>query len=259
MVKKVINGSDEGIYEYIKDIKSTQHLTQEEEIEIAKRIQKGDEDAINELVEANLKFVITVAKDYQYYGIPLIDLISEGNYGLVVAAKRFDYTKGFKFISYAVWWIKQAILQSLNDNSRTIRLPVNVVTKISEINKEIEKFESKFDREPSHDEVERIYYPSCTSINEYINDDGDEMGDVLCDDNIELPDELLMGNVDLREKINNLLCCLDEREKYIIECYYGLNGDSMTLEMIGDELGLTKERIRQIKDKSIRKLRHNLY
>ncbi len=152
--RRYINTKEDSMSKYLKDVRKSEQITPQQEIEIAKRIADGDEKAIDELVMANLRFVISIAKDYQNQGISLADLISEGNYGLITAAKRFDHTKGFKFISYAVWWIKQAILQCLNDNSRMVRIPANMVNKLSKIKKEIERFEKEFERSPTSDEVE---------------------------------------------------------------------------------------------------------
>ena len=208
--------------------------------------------------------VISIAKEYQNQGLALSDLISEGNYGLVKAATRFDHTRGFRFISYAVWWIKQSIIQSLNENARLVRLPANVINKLSNLRKEIEKFEFQNEREPIYGEIldenneplDLQLYPRCASLNDIINDDGDEMIDVV---HIKENDVDFVVDERLRKKIESVLSVLDERERHIIECYYGINTDfeSMTLEAIGEKYLLTKERIRQIKEKAIRKLRHN--
>ncbi len=267
MSKNFTNYSaDETINRYFKDVKKSEGLSIEKEKELAKRIQEGDNKAIDELVEANLKFVVTIAKEFQGQGLPLADLISEGNYGLVKAATRFDYKRGFRFISYAVWWVKQSIIQSLNDNARVVRLPANVINKISKLNKEIAKFEYANEREPifgeifdGETELSMTKYPKCASLNEYINEEGDELIDLIPG---EMPDE---NQIEIDERIkkqlSKTLSILDERERSIIECYFGIDTDceAMTLEAIGEKYGLTKERIRQIKEKAIRKLRHNAH
>jgi RNA polymerase primary sigma factor len=265
MSKRVIStDGEESLSKYFKDVKKTTLLTPEEEVSLAIKIQQGDELAKEKLVNSNLKFVISIAKDYQNQGLALSDLISEGNYGLVKAATRFDHTRGFRFISYAVWWIKQSIIQSLNENARLVRLPANVINKLSNLRKEIEKFEFQNEREPIYGEildennepVDLQLYPRCASLNDIINDDGDEMIDVV---HIKESDVDFVVDERLRKKIESVLSVLDERERHIIECYYGINTDfeSMTLEAIGEKYLLTKERIRQIKEKAIRKLRHN--
>lgn len=274
MNKRYISpNEDDSITKYFKEIRTSEILTPEKEIELAVRIQNGDEKAIDELVMANLKFVISIAKEYQGQGLTLADLISEGNYGLIKAAMRFDHTRGFRFISYAVYWIKQAIMQSLNDHSRSIRLPANVINKLYKIRKQIERFETENGRTPidgdevltrngeqeSFEEVTNI--PSCGSLNQKINEDGDELLEVIPDE-IEDDNNIFDGDNDrIKNELYKTLDILDERERSIIECYFGLNTDCepMTLEAIGDRYSLTKERIRQIKEKAIRKLRHNVH
>jgi RNA polymerase primary sigma factor len=271
MSKKFINANDdESITRYFKEIRNSEILTPDEEVNLAIRIQEGDESAVDELVQANLKFVISIAKEYQGQGLTLSDLISEGNYGLIKAALRFDHTRGFRFISYAVYWIKQAIIQSLNENSRSIRLPSNIITKLAQLKKQIEKFEAENQREPSSGDklldgegyFDIKSYPTCTSLNQTINEDGDELLEVVPDDTFDQPDIFeTEESKKIKEELNKTLEVLDEREKSIIECYYGLNTECepMTLEAIGDRYDLTKERIRQIKEKAIRKLRHNVH
>jgi RNA polymerase primary sigma factor len=265
MNKKYINFDvDDSVSKYFKDVRKSVLITAEEEIALAKRIKKGDKEAIDELVNANLKFVVSIAKDYQGQGLLLSDLISEGNYGLVKAATRFDYKRGFRFISYAVWWIKQSIIQSLNDNSRVVRLPTNVINRISKLNKEISKFEHINEREPVFGDlmdgdsvISMIKYPKCLSLNECINEEGDELmelipGDVPDENRIEIDNSV-------KNQLNKTLSVLDDRERNIIDCYFGIdtNCEAMTLEGIGEKYGLTKERIRQIKNKALRKLRNN--
>lgn len=267
MSKKFINfESEDSISKYFKDVRKTVLLTQQEEVDLAKKIKKGDQKAIDKLVKANLKFVVSIAKEYQGQGLALSDLISEGNLGLIKAATRFDHNKGFRFISYAVWWIKQSIIQSLNDNARMVRLPANVINKISYLNREISKFETANEREPVFGEIfdrdneamTLIAYPKYSSLNDVINEDGDEMIELIAAESED--DNFLVINQKVKTEINNALATLEEREKVIIECYFGINTESegMTLEAIGERYGLTKERIRQIKEKAIRKLRHNV-
>jgi len=188
----------------------------------------------------------------------LADLISEGNYGLITAAKRFDHTKGFRFISYAVWWVKQSILQSLNDNSRTVRLPANMINKLSKIKKEIEQFEKEFQRLPTPSEVEYVNVPKCTSLNTPINEDGDELQELIEQNVFSKPDKSVDGEDNLKTQLQLAMSNLSHREKEIVNCYFGIYGENMTLEAIGDELELTKERIRQIKESAIRKIRNNV-
>lgn len=267
MTKKYVNfESENSLSKYFKDVRKSILLTPNEEVELAKEIQKGNSQAIEKLVNANLKFVISIAKEYQNQGLSLGDLISEGNYGLVKAASRFDHTKGFRFISYAVWWIKQSIIQGLNDNARMVRLPANVINKLSYLKKEIEKFEFENEREPifgeifdeNNEAIELIIYPKCSSLNDVINEDGDEMIDVI--PMVEDEDDFVIDDR-VKGELVKTLSILDERERNIIECYYGINTDCepMTLEAIGEKYDLTKERIRQIKEKSLRKLRHNAH
>ena len=244
----IITDRCDTIRKYFKDVSDTKLLTIEEEIELANKIQtNGDESAIEKLVKANLKFVISIAKEYQGLGLSLPDLISDGNLGLIKAAAKFDPTRGFRFISYAVYWIKQSIMQSLNDNSRMIRLPTNIITKISKMNKD--------------KSINNEVYPTCISLNTKIYSDSKdiEILDTISDDSVEDFEILDRETLKLKEIINNSLTILSERERGIIECYFGLNTycEPMTLEAIGDKYDLTKERIRQIKEKAIRRLRCN--
>lgn len=256
MSKKFIDTTEDGISKYLVEVRKRDTITLEKEIELAKRIREGDQKAVDELVSANLRFVISVAKDYQNSGLPMADLISEGNYGLMTAAKRFDHTKGYRFISYAVWWIRQSILQSLNDNGRMVRLPANVINKISKNKKEIEKSNGDIFNDDYVQSIEKEY-PMVVSLSSQLNQDGDELIDLIVDESVKSPDENLMNEDDLKSEIIKALSFLEPREKCIIECYFGLTGEKMTLEMIGREFELTKERVRQIKDKAIRKLRYN--
>lgn len=267
MINKFVNFDDEeSLVKYFREVKKSTILTPDEEVNIAKEIKGGNLEAIDILVEANLKFVVSIAKEYQNQGLPLADLISEGNYGLIKAATRFDYTRGFRFISYAVWWIKQSIIQGLNDNARMVRLPANVINKLNSLKKEIEKFEFENEREPMYGEivdenseaVDLTLYTRCTSLNETINEDGDEIIDLVTE---TIDEDKIVVNDKLKEKINETLSVLDNRERVIVENYYGINIDCepMTLEAIGEKFSLTKERIRQIKEKALRKLRHNAH
>tara|TARA_R110001592_G_scaffold138636_2_gene358081 strand:+ start:4242 stop:5078 length:837 start_codon:yes stop_codon:yes gene_type:complete len=258
---------DETISNYFKEVRKSVLITSEEEIRLAIKIQQGDEKAKDKLVKANLKFVISIAKEYQGQGLSLSDLISEGNLGLVRAATRYDHTRGFRFISYAVWWIKEAILKSLNDNSRIIRLPSNVIKKVSDLRKEINKFETENERLPIHGDlidecgeiIETPKTPSCTSLNDVINEDGDELYCLIEDKNSTTESEIFSQDDKIKEEIKNILSKLDPREKEVLESYFGINKDydGMTLEAIGEKYNLTKERIRQIKEKAIRRIRFN--
>lgn len=267
MTNKFVNFDDEdSLVKYFKDVRKTVILTNDEEVNIAKEIKSGNIKAIDKLVEANLKFVVSIAKEYQNQGLALADLISEGNYGLVKAATRFDHTRGFRFISYAVWWIKQSILQGLNDNARMVRLPANVINKLNSLKKDIEKFEFENERLPIYGEilddndeaVDLTLYSKCTSLNDVINEDGDELIDLISD-NVE--EDRLIVDDRLKKELTETLSVLDARERIIIENYYGINTECepMTLEAIGEKFSLTKERIRQIKEKALRKLRHNAH
>lgn len=259
MVLKHVNGKEDGIGLYMKDVRKTTTLTVYEEVELSKRIKEGDESALSKLILSNLRFVIKIAKEYQNHGVPMADLISEGNYGLIVAAKKFDHTKGFRFISYAVWWIKQSILQSLNEDSRTVRLPVNIIAKIAKVKKEIEKFEKDNHRDPIGNEVEVISVPSCTSLNNIINEEGDELINMLENKMFSRPDVIDEEEEDIKKnELIRAMSGLNKREKEIINSYFGITGEPMTLEMIGEELKLTKERIRQIKESAIRKIRNKV-
>jgi RNA polymerase primary sigma factor len=261
-----ING-DDNITKYFKEVRKSAVITPEIEVELAKRIKEGDQSAIDELVFANLKFVISIAKEYQGQGLPLSDLINEGNYGLIKAATKFDHTRGFRFISYAVWWIKQSIIQSLNDNARVIRLPTNVITKLSTLKKEIEKFKFQNEREPvfgdvldnfEFDDFTESGLPTCKSLNDVVNEDGTELYELLGNSDEVFNDFYEIDDI-VKGEIINILSTLSDRERSIIEYYYGLNSEyePMTLDVIGEKFELTKERIRQIKNNALRKLRYN--
>ena len=253
MNKKYIFEKEDSVGLYLKDVRRFELLNSDEEEEIFQKIKDGDKVALDKLVNANLRFVISVAKEYQNRGLNISDLISEGNYGLITAAHRFDPSKGFKFTSYAVWWIKQAILQSINENSRMIRLPNNVISKLNKMDKDDVNFHEKMMDEFS------LIIPTCSSLNNVINEDGDELLNIIEDNLFSKPDELESEqNALKRKEIVKAISLLSEREKEIILLYYGINCEELTLERIGEEVGLTKERVRQVKENAIRKIRHNL-
>jgi len=249
--------NQEEIQMYLKDIRGITVMTPERERELAERIISNDcterekEQIYQEMLEGNLRFVITVAKQYQNQGLDLSDLIAEGNLGLMKAIQNFDWSKKLRFISYAVWWIKQSILQSLNENSRTIRLPVNLVQDINKI--------KKTSLNPDK-EIEEKYtvIPKTIGLDNYINEDGDTLIDLIKNENSDRPDDIDPKN-EINIKLNSILQNLDEREKTIVREYYGLNGTPRTLEDIGNDFSLTKERVRQIKEKALRKLRNESY
>jgi RNA polymerase primary sigma factor len=248
--------NQEEIQLYLKDIRKIKVMTPERERELSKLITSGTlteneiKEINKELLEGNLRFVITVAKQYQNQGLDFPDLIAEGNLGLMKAINNFDWSKNLRFISYAVWWVKQSILQSLNDNARTIRLPVNVVQDLHRAKKEIESNGGKLD-----DKFQNL--PSMIDLDMSINEDGDTLVDVIKNEGADMPDEAFNGKDLLKAKLISLLNVLDEREKVIVEDYFGLTGTQRTLEDIGGDFNLTKERVRQIKEKALRKLRND--
>lgn len=250
--------NQEEINLYLKDIRKIKVMTPERERELAELMKSGTltdmekENIAREIVEGNLRFVITVAKQYQNQGLDFPDLIAEGNLGLLKAIKNFDWSKDLRFISYAVWWVKQSILQSLNDNARTIRLPVNIVQELHKAKKEIDIKGGELD-----DKL--VNLPSVTNLESKINEDGDTLIDVLINDSTSMPDEKFDNKDILKQKLMGILDTLDERERIIIEDYYGITGTPRTLEDIGEEFNLTKERVRQIKEKTLRKLRNLSY
>jgi RNA polymerase primary sigma factor len=243
------------IQSYLKDLRKIKVMTPEREKELAKLISSGNltdtqRKKINkELVEGNLRFVITVAKQYQNQGLDFPDLIAEGNMGLIKAIHNFDWSKNLRFISYAVWWVRQCILQSLNENARTIRLPVNVVQDLHRAKKEIENSGNQLPEKFTS-------LPSMVNLNDEINEDGDTLIDVIVNENVTMPDEVFNTKDKLKQKLMEVLNVLDERERVIIEDYFGLAGTPRTLEDIGEDFDLTKERVRQIKEKALRKLRN---
>ena len=264
----ITNRDIKSLDKYLQDICSEELLTPEQEVQLAQRIKQGDQAALERLTKANLRFVVSVAKQYQNQGLSLPDLINEGNVGLIKAAKRFDETRGFKFISYAVWWIRQSILQAISEQSRIVRLPLNQVGSYNKINREISKFEQLNERRPSLDEIaEHVDLPA-EKIDEamsasghhvsvdapFVEGEDNSLLDVMVNEDIPSTDkELVMES--LKSEIRHALSILSDRERKIIEDSYGINGQELTLEEIGGKYGLSRERVRQIKEKAIRKLR----
>ncbi|MBW4767463.1 RNA polymerase sigma factor RpoD/SigA [Prevotella nanceiensis] len=268
--KSITNREDSTLDKYLQEITQERLLTAEEEIALARKIKEGDKDALQKLTRANLRFVVSVAKQYQHQGLSLPDLINEGNIGLIKAAEKFDDTRGFKFISYAVWWIRQSIMQALADQSRLVRLPLNQVGSVNKINKISNKFEQEFERKPSIAEIAEEINLSQERVSDTIkgNNRHVSMDAPLTDGNDNGLADLLQGNegpdIDthlllesLREELKLALNILDERERFVIEAFYGINQPEMTLQEIGAKKGLTRERARQIREKAIRKLRKN--
>lgn len=247
--------NQEEIATYLKDIRKLKVMTVERERYLSERICSGDiterekNQIYKELLEGNLRFVITVAKQYQNQGLELSDLVAEGNIGLLKAIQNFDWTKKLRFISYAVWWIRQSILQSLNEHARTIRLPVNVV-------QELFKEKKAIDRNGGELSDKFANLPSIVNLDKEINDEGDTLLDMITDQNTIMPDEAFNSKDVLKEKLSGIMTILDDRERAIVEDYFGLSGQSRTLEDIGNDFNLTKERVRQIKEKALRKLRN---
>ena len=267
---RTVNESNRSLSRYLEEIGDFEPLNPDREVELAIKIKKDDHSALEELVKANLRFVVSVAKDYQGQGLPLTDLINEGNLGLIKAAGRFDETRGFKFISYAVWWIRQSILQALAEHSRIVRLPLNRVGTISKITKTAEKLEAEIERSPNEKEIGRQLNMTSDevidamrisrrhqSLNAPFRDgDKNSLIDIIKDDNQIAPDTPLM-NDSLKDEIRNSLATLKDREKMVIKMYFGIERDyALTLNEIGEEFNLTRERVRQIKEKAIRRLRH---
>ena len=270
IIKSITNRESASLEKYLQEIGKEELLTVEEEVELAQQIRKGDRKALERLTKANLRFVVSVAKQYQNQGLTLPDLINEGNVGLIKAAEKFDETRGFKFISYAVGWIRQSILQAIAEQSRIVRLPLNQVGSVNKINKALNKFEQENERRPSVEEI-----AASTDIPEdkvddalkansrhvsvdapFSDDDGGSMLDIMTDTNAPSVDkELLMES--LREELRKVLGTLKERERLVIKDYYGIDTEEKTLEEIGSRYGLTRERVRQIREKAIRKLRNN--
>lgn len=268
--KQITNRESQSLDKYLQEIGKVDLLTPDEEVDLAKRIRAGDNLALDKLTKANLRFVVSVAKQYQNQGLSLGDLINEGNLGLIKAAQRFDETRGFKFISYAVWWIRQSILQALAEQSRIVRLPLNRVGSLNKISKTFSELEQKYEREPSAEELAEVLELSTSEVVDtmkisgrhvsmdapFVQGEENSLLDVLENDSEEKPDSELM-NDSLRKEVQRALSTLTAREADVVTYYFGLNGEhSMTLEEIGEKFNLTRERVRQIKEKAIRRLRH---
>ncbi|MCG6960190.1 sigma-70 family RNA polymerase sigma factor, partial [bacterium BMS3Abin03] len=268
--KQFTNRESQSLDKYLQEIGKVDLLTPDEEIQLAIRIKKGDHTALEKLTKANLRFVVSVAKQYQNQGLSLGDLINEGNLGLIKAAKRFDETRGFKFISYAVWWIRQSILQALAEQSRIVRLPLNRVGALNKIGKAYSNLEQEYEREPNANELATELKMDETEITDTLKISGRHISmdapfaqgeensllDIIENDELPSPDNTLISE-SLKSEIERALSTLSEREAEVIKLYYGLNKEhSLTLEEIGDRFNLTRERVRQIKEKAIRRLRH---
>ena len=270
ITKQVTNRETASLDKYLQEIGKVELITAEEEVELAQRIRQGDKIALEKLTKANLRFVVSVSKQYQNQGLSLPDLINEGNLGLIKAAQRFDETRGFKFISYAVWWIRQSILQALAEQSRIVRLPLNKIGSINKINKTYAKLEQEFEREPNAEEIAEALDITEAEVKEsmknagrhvsmdapLVQDEDNNMYDVLKSDEVVTPEtELLYES--LRKEIDRAISTLTPREADVVRLYFGLNGSHpMTLEEIGEKFDLTRERVRQIKEKAIRRLKH---
>lgn len=270
--KQVTNRETASLDKYLQEIGKVDLITADEEVELARKIRAGDQGALEKLTKANLRFVVSVSKQYQNQGLSLPDLINEGNLGLIKAAQRFDETRGFKFISYAVWWIRQSILQALAEQSRIVRLPLNKIGSINKINKTFSKLEQEFEREPSPAEIALILEISETDVKESMkntgrhvsmdaplttgDDNAGSMYDVMESDDAPNPENGLLHE-SLRREIERALHTLTSREADVVRLYFGLSGEhAMTLEEIGEKFDLTRERVRQIKEKAIRRLKH---
>jgi RNA polymerase primary sigma factor len=268
--KQITNRESQSLDKYLQEIGKVDLLSPDEEVELAKRIKDGDQYALERLTKANLRFVVSVAKQYQNQGLSLGDLINEGNLGLIKAAQRFDETRGFKFISYAVWWIRQSILQALAEQSRIVRLPLNRVGSLNKISKTFSELEQRYEREPSPEELAEVLELATADVVDTMRISGRHISmdapfaqgeensllDVLENESIQTPDFALMSD-SLRKEVQRALATLSQREADVVALYFGLNGESaLTLEEIGDKFNLTRERVRQIKEKAIRRLRH---
>ncbi|GAB1446948.1 MAG: sigma-70 family RNA polymerase sigma factor [Cyclobacteriaceae bacterium] len=268
--KQITNRESQSLDKYLQEIGKVDLITADQEVELAKRIKAGDQVALEKMTKANLRFVVSVAKQYQNQGLTLGDLINEGNLGLIKAAQRFDETRGFKFISYAVWWIRQSILQALAEQSRIVRLPLNRVGSLNKISRTFSELEQKYEREPSPEELAEVLEVTTAEVVDTLKISGRHVSmdapfaqgeensllDVLENDSEVKPDSELM-NDSLRREVQRALSTLTQRESDVVALYFGLNGQHiMTLEEIGERFNLTRERVRQIKEKAIRRLRH---
>lgn len=272
ITKQFTNRESQSLDKYLQEIGKVDLITPDEEIELARRIKKGDQAALEKLVKANLRFVVSVAKQYQNKGLSLSDLINEGNLGLIKAAKKFDETRGFKFISYAVWWIRQSILQAIADQSRMVRLPLNRVGELSKILKASNELEQRLERKPTNEELAKElemdsndvanaqknsgWHVSVDAPFKQDEDNKNSLIDIISNHEQPSPDTDLMQE-SLKKEIENTLSTLSEKEAMVIKLYFGFNTEySATLEEIGEILNLTRERVRQIKEKALRRLRH---
>ena len=270
ITKSITNRESASLDKYLQEIGRQEQISVEEEVELAQRIRQGDQKALQKLTTANLRFVVSVAKQYQNQGLSLPDLINEGNLGLIKAAEKFDETRGFKFISYAVWWIRQSILQALAEQSRIVRLPLNQVGSLNKINKALSKFEQENERMPSPDELADILDIPREKIADtlrvsgrhvsvdapFVDGEDNSLLDVLVNNDSPNADRGLV-NESLNKEIERALSTLTERERDIVKYFFGIGTQEMTLEEIGEYFGLTRERVRQIKEKAIRRLRHS--
>ena len=269
ITKSITNRESASLDKYLQEIGREELITVEEEVDLAQRIRKGDQNALEKLTRANLRFVVSVAKQYQNQGLSLPDLINEGNLGLIKAAEKFDETRGFKFISYAVWWIRQSILQALAEQSRIVRLPLNQVGSLNKINKAYSKFEQEHERRPSPEELAdelsmpvdkvadtlRVAGRHISVDAPFVEGEDNSLLDVLINSDSPNADRSLISE-SLSREIERALATLTERESDIIRLFFGIACQEMTLEEIGERFGLTRERVRQIKEKAIRRLRH---
>ncbi|MEO1652214.1 MAG: sigma-70 family RNA polymerase sigma factor [Bacteroidota bacterium] len=268
--KQITNRESHSLDKYLQEIGKVDLLTPDEEVTLAKRIKEGDQLALEKLTKANLRFVVSVAKQYQNQGLSLGDLINEGNLGLIKAAQRFDETRGFKFISYAVWWIRQSILQALAEQSRIVRLPLNRVGSLNKISKTFSELEQRYEREPSPEELADVLEVATSEVVDtlkisgrhvsvdapFVQGEENSLLDVLENQSEQTPDTALIDD-SLRKEVQRALSTLTQRESDVVSLYFGLNGEhSLTLEEIGEKFNLTRERVRQIKEKAIRRLRH---
>ncbi|MBK8500770.1 MAG: sigma-70 family RNA polymerase sigma factor [Saprospiraceae bacterium] len=270
ITKSITNRESQSLEKYLQEIGKVDLLTPEEEVDLAKKIKSGDQEALERLTKANLRFVVSVAKQYQNQGLSLSDLINEGNLGLIKAAQRFDETRGFKFISYAVWWIRQSILQALAEQSRIVRLPLNKVGSLNKINRAFSELEQEYEREPSPEELAEVLEIPTDEVETtlgvaarhvsmdapFVDGEDNSLLDVLENGNTPKTDSQLEYNESLRQEIERSLGTLTERQCDVIKLYFGIGVEHpMSLEDIGEKFGLTRERVRQIKDKAINKLR----
>ncbi len=270
ITKSITNRESQSLEKYLQEIGKVDLLTPEEEVDLAKKIKQGDQEALERLTKANLRFVVSVAKQYQNQGLSLSDLINEGNLGLIKAAQRFDETRGFKFISYAVWWIRQSILQALAEQSRIVRLPLNKVGSLNKINRAFSELEQEFEREPSPEELAEVLEIPTDEVETtlgvaarhvsmdapFVDGEDNSLLDVLENGSTPKTDSQLEYNESLRKEIERSLNTLTERQCDVIKLYFGIGVEHpMSLEDIGEKFGLTRERVRQIKDKAINKLR----